>query len=615
MNLSQLLLFQCLIAQVVHHSVASSAHTPNAQFSMRHSKENNGTECPSVWYKYNLATEDCQCISFVSLTCDGEYAHVSNHHTLTYNANKRVITEIKMRHKTVTGYNTTNGGYYILLPNNISELNQYMCDPLNRKDYMCRRCKNGYGPAVTYQSSSCASMCYLCKDTWRDLLLYLSVKFISLTVFYLLMLVFQIRLTSAPMTCFIMYSQLVVLAFYEECGVKPGNSLVSQIKFDAEGTLRTGTKILLTIYGMFNLDFFHYVLPPLCISSHLRPIHVFSLGYISAFYPFILILLTWLCVELHGRNFRPIVCLWRPFHGCFVRLRRGWNTKSDLIDVFASFFLLSYSRIIYQIMLTFDFVEITNYSLIDGLKSFDYVLKADFSIVVFNSTSYIYYPYIVVACFTAILGLLFIIFPMLVLFFYPTKMSQRLLSAKCIHNRLRIFLYTFIEKYHCCYRDGLDGAKDMRSFSGIYFLLRITLYISETVSWEIFNIHAPFAYGFVLSVTALLIALSRPYKKTYINVVDSILLSHIATFCYIWGCVRNTPDRSHLFLSLMQTILFLPFLVVFLFTTYRLSCKILQLFWGSLSRCLTFAKNTRAKFYDSFTPQTKTATTYGAINY
>ena len=119
MNLSQLLLFQCLIVQVVHHSVTLLTHTPSTQFSMRHSKENNGTECPSVWYKYNPATEDCQCISFVSLACDGEYAHVSNHHTLTYDANKRVITEINMRHKTVTGYNTTNEGYYILLPNNI----------------------------------------------------------------------------------------------------------------------------------------------------------------------------------------------------------------------------------------------------------------------------------------------------------------------------------------------------------------------------------------------------------------------------------------------------------------------------------------------------------------
>ena len=45
----------------------------------------------------------------------------------------------------------------------------------------------------------------------------------------------------------------------------------------------------------------------------------------------------------------------------------------DLIDVFASFFILSYSKVLYQIMLTFDSEEIKNYSLMDGKKSYDYV--------------------------------------------------------------------------------------------------------------------------------------------------------------------------------------------------------------------------------------------------
>ena len=75
-------------------------------------------------------------------------------------------------------------------------------------------------------------------------------------------------------------------------------------------------------------------------------------------------------------------CGARPFHGCFVRLRRGWNTKSDLIDVFASFFLLSYSKILYLIMLTFDSEEIRNYSLMDGKESYDYVLSADLTTVI-----------------------------------------------------------------------------------------------------------------------------------------------------------------------------------------------------------------------------------------
>ena len=128
-----------------------------------------------------------------------------------------------------------------------------------------------------------------------------------------------------------------------------------------------------------------------------------------------------------------MVCLWRPLNGCFIFLRRGWNTKSDLIDAFASFFLLSYSKILYLILLTFNHEEIANYSLRDGLESYDYVLKADSSIVLFKNSSYIYI-YIIMACFAAILGLLFIILPMLLLFFLPyNNIPKASLSKMCAY--------------------------------------------------------------------------------------------------------------------------------------------------------------------------------------
>ena len=157
-------------------------------------------------------------------------------------------------------------------------------------------------------------------------------------------------------------------------------------------------------------------------------------------------------------------------------LRKGWNTKSDFIDVFASFFLLSYSKILYQIVLTFDSAEITNYSLINGTKSHDYVLSADFSVITFKiSNSFV----IFMICFVILLILLFFVFPLFLLFFYPTKILWSLLS-KCMSSRILIFLNTFKEKFQCCYRDRLDGTKDMRSFSEIYFLLRIIIYFAKT---------------------------------------------------------------------------------------------------------------------------------------
>ena len=571
--------------------------------------QNSGTECPSVWYRYNQTAQDCQCIALTPLTCDGEHAYADIRHILTYNANKRIISKIKMRHEHLRGYNTTDGGFNVLLPNNISELNHYMCGPLNRKDYMCKECKNGYGPAVIYQSVPCSSMCYLCKDTWKNLLIYLTLNFIPITVFYLLILVFQVRLTSAPMTCFIMYSQLIVLEFYEECGLESANTSLGEIKFtDTEGTLRMGTKIFLILYGVFNLDFFPYIMPPFCLSSQLRPIHVFSLGYLSAFFPFLLILLTWLCVELHDRNFRPIVCLWRPFHGCLVRLRRGWNVKNDLIDVFASFFLLSYCKVLYQLMLTFDSEEVTNYFLSDGHKSYDYILTSDFSITTLETKNFYY---ILMTCFTTILILFFIVLPVLLLFFYPTK-TFRILLSKCCSSRLRIFLNIFIEKFHCCYRDGLDGTKDMRSFSGIYFLLRVIIYSAEAMTRATFNFDSPLVQGFILSVTALLIAISRPYKKTYMNITDSILLLHLATLCYIIESMASSNNRPRLYLQLMQMIISLPFIVFFLWTVCRVvQCGILR----HLQRLLICLKSTvKVKFYGSFIGQTQTVANYGAIN-
>ena len=234
---------------VTHHTVALSTHS---QFSQRdsHALSNQNSsdhECPSVWFEYNQVTHDCQCIAYLFLNCKGESVYADTRQILTYDSTRGIISAVKMRHKYLEGYNLTvrkdgSTGRGILLPNNISELNSYMCGPLNREDYLCNKCRSGYGPSVISESASCANVCYLCKDSWitKDLLLYLFLSFIPLTLFYLLILVFQLRLTSAPMICFIMYSQLVVLGFNDECGLS--ESVFSQIKFmDKGNTLRTGT--------------------------------------------------------------------------------------------------------------------------------------------------------------------------------------------------------------------------------------------------------------------------------------------------------------------------------------------------------------------------------------
>ncbi len=46
----------------------------------------------------------------------------------------------------VRSRNTTD--FFLALPTNVSQLNDYMCGPLNRKGLLCRQCMDGYSPSV-----------------------------------------------------------------------------------------------------------------------------------------------------------------------------------------------------------------------------------------------------------------------------------------------------------------------------------------------------------------------------------------------------------------------------------------------------------------------------------
>ena len=181
---------------------------------------------------------------------------------------------------------------------------------------------------------------------------------------------------------------------------------------------------------------------------------------------------------------------WRPFHGCFVQLRRGWNTK---IDVFASFFLLSYCEILYQIILTVNNSEVDNYSMVDGRQSQEYTLSADTSITAKSATYYL------IMTISVLFSFMFIMFTAFLLLLYPAGLFQRLLS-KCTSNRFRIILHIFVEKFQSCYKDGLDGAKGLRSFSGFYFLLRITVCLIPVINRSTFRFEMWLVRGFVFSV-------------------------------------------------------------------------------------------------------------------
>ena len=178
-----------------------------------------------------------------------------------------------------------------------------------------------------------------------------------------------------------------------------------------------------------------------------------------------------------------------------------------------------------------------------------------------------------------------------------------------------------MEKFHCSYRDGLDGAKDMRSFSGIYFLLRIIIYFSDSLSRVTFGLERHFAQGFIFSVAALIIALSQPYKRKYMNIMDCILLFHMATSCYIIASTTSLNDKPAIFLPMMYVMLAFPFIFIFLLAIYRMTYGMFRKFfrqWSTLPQSSACLKNAKVEVCSCFKSQNlsspETTVTYGTIN-
>ena len=453
--------------------------------------------------------------------------------------------------------------YGIILPSNVSKIDEYFCAPMHRKGLVCSECIDGYGLSMT----SYQSMCVECKNNWQGILLYLLVELSHITILYILILVFRIDIISAPMTCFIMYSVLVQFILT----TTPHNHSANKILFTEQKIPRIGTKILITLSSIWNLDFMHHIIPPFCISSQLKPFHLECLNWISIFYPLCLMLLTYTCVELHDRNFRPLVWLSNIIHMTCYRLRKAWNTKNDMINVFSSFLLLCYGKVIIQIIRISEchncLYEISE----SGVHNIVCPTSLDPNI---DCLSAKHLAFIIPAILAFII---FNLLPTCLLVFYPIKAVRALLS-KCRLDT--IALKIFVEKFHHFYKNGLDGGRDLRSFCGLYFILPCVIATSKPLSEHLVESTYYFSKAIIFWTSALIVAFVKPYKSQYMNVLDSLLLAHLGLLCILLPTSVSSKPGYHpkdIYIVFPQVMLFLPFAGFSIYVTTRVVIMIYKI--------------------------------------
>ena len=396
---------------------------------------------------------------------------------------------------------------------NASLFNDAMCSPStslivsNRTGRFCGRCKPGHGLAVySYRYTGCIP----CTDYgYKNWLRYFAVALLPLTLFYFLVIILRINITSSRLNgvifvvqCLTAPAQIEVIDGWSLARAQPQNRnyiIESKQRFVI-------LQVVMSISGFVNLDFFRTLYSPFCLHPDLNMLHVTSLDYIIALYPFLLIFLTYVLVTIYNRNYRVIVWAWRPFKWCLGHYTSRLDVRASLIEAFASFVLLSSVKILgvcFEVLLTTRIYDSR------GSKVHPGFLYYDANIEYFGPE---HLPFAVLAL---LMGFVFVLLPFLLLILYPCRCFQRCLNFFGCRCRL---LHVFMDAFQGSYK---TEPWDLRYFSGFYLLLRfLALLTTEGIASVVY---LP-TIANLMVVAALIIGMFEPYKTSFHNKMDMFIL-------------------------------------------------------------------------------------------
>ena len=296
--------------------------------------------------------------------------------------------------------------------------------------------------------------------------------------------------------------------------------------------------VIAVLYGIWNLDFFRTLIPHICLE--VNTLQALALDYAIACYPLLLIVVSYVLIELHAHNFRLLVYLWKPFRKFFIYFRKQWNIRTSVIEVFATFLLLSNFKFL---SVSFDLLTPTAIHNING-NLLGIFLWYDASIAYFGNE---HLPYAVLAL---LLSLIFVIFPIVLLLLYPMRCFQQCLG-RC---GLRCYaLNTFMDAFQGCYKDGTNGTRDCHYFAAFNLIIHIIFFFIIAFTLDVMF----YAVGqFMLIVYAMLIALIQPYKAEFAvyNKVDTVFILLLALWYCTVMCVELTSSKDHRYQYLSQVV-------------------------------------------------------------
>ena len=517
-----------------------------------------GNLCP-LWYRYNESTGRCDCVSDLSgaIVCEKQgqvYLRIDYCMTLDHRSNVSVAGPCHRGHY---NHHYMINGAYGLLPNDSSKLEEMQCKPNKRYGLLCGKCMDGYGVSVT----SLTPKCIECKfSPLVAVLIYLVIELLPITAFFFVIVIFRINIMVGPLLGYFIFCQAYTAVTNQL------NEIYMSLLSQADPFMTSLLYISYTLSSMWALCSFN-ILPPMCISPRISFMDAIAMKYIRVVYPLLLVPITYFLIELHARNFKPVVYMWKPFKICITKVNLTISTNDSVIHAYATLYLLSFAVLNY---VSFQLLNLTNLVREDGKG----IHKRVFSNPTVHSYSSEHAPYAVMA-FVALL--LFGIIPGIILCLYPIGMFRNALEH-IIGQRKRIILNTFVETLHGSFKNGLNGTRDCRSVVGICMLSTILLLSWNAHSTSYYNLTSFIITGCTLILIALIVAYIRPFN----TFLGNLSLSFHTTLSSI-VCIQITiwlqhimPTNMNAMVTLFAVLNILPHILIALWMGYKVFSKIIH---------------------------------------
>ena len=449
--------------------------------------------CPRPWTLEKIADGAGRCIcgdllgGVIKCDTDSLELQVLESYCMTYSSTLNTT----VGHCSLTFYHLYN-----VLGNvtTTSELNSVTCGDFHRTGVLCGQCEEGYAPPAYSYSLSCVE-CSNYKYNW---LKYIAIALLPLTLFYMLVLIFRISALSGNMDVFVLICQSVTT---------PGIMRLHGLYLHSTSTtFRLLFQTVVSVYSLWNLDFFRTIYAPFCVHPKWTSLQVLILDYIIAVYPLLLICITYVCVYLHD-NYHSIVLLWSPFYKCFARIRREWHIRKSLIDVFATFLLLSFTKIFNVSICILAPSALYN---VHGQKLRDYALYFDGSVKSFGKD---HIPYAILAI---VMLILFNITPTVVLLLYPFRVIQNCLNRA--PYRLQA-MHTFVDAFQGSFK---IAPYDCRYFAAFFLVLRMVNLVAQVSIQS--SLFSPFMSA-TFFIATLIVSYMKPRRYSWHNLIDTVLLA------------------------------------------------------------------------------------------